>query len=146
MRFLSGVLLFVILGTYSSCCGQRRAKEPERPLTVRGWEHRIEGTTTIEGDFVLNKGESIDNGQFGIKLVDVHPAPCGLLSEPGVPWARLHFYEVSTGKLIYELIARAGVNNLFHPHVEGPDFEWSLISVSAINTKENWVAFQLRMD
>ena len=144
MRLLSVVLSFVILGAFASCCSQSGGKEPERPLNVRGWDRWIEGTTTIEGDFVINKGESIDNGSIGIKLVDIYPATRDFLGETSVPRAKLHFYEVSTGKVIYELIVRTGVSSLTHPDPGGSDFAWSLIYVSAISAKKNWVAFQLR--
>src|SRR5215510_7637651 len=52
----------------SSCCSDmRQLNEPERPSKVRGWDELRDGNTVIKGIFLLNKGESTDNGKIGIR-------------------------------------------------------------------------------
>lgn len=142
MRLSSCTVCLFILGIVAGCCGQGKA--PVRPLDVPGWERRTEETRTFDGTFVLNKGESTDNGRIGIEVVDIIPARCDCFGERGLPVAMLRFYRVSDGTVICEQTGPAGVGLLNHTAMCGSDFEWSFLNVDAINAKDNWVAFRLQ--
>jgi hypothetical protein len=121
----------------------RQLNEPERPSKVRGWEeHRI-GTVTYDGDFVLDKGESTDNGKIGIRLIETYPGKCGLFKEREYPKAKLQFYRVSDQVILCESIFDRGTMGL-EPPICGADLEWSVIGITDINSKENWIVFDLR--
>jgi len=136
--------LMVLLS--SSCCSDmRQINEPERPSKVRGWEeHRI-GTVTFAGDFVLDKGASTDNGKIGIRLIDTYAGKCGLFpfSERGDPQAKFQFYKVSDQAILRESIFPRGTMSLTPP-ICNADLGWSVISINDINSKDDWIAFDLR--
>jgi len=42
--------------------------EPVRPTNPKGWQVHEDRSITVRGDFVLGKGESVDEGDIGIKV------------------------------------------------------------------------------
>jgi hypothetical protein len=137
--------VLVILLSSSCCSGMRQLNEPERPSKVRGWEEYRIGTVTYVGDFVLNKGESTDNGKTGIRLVDTYAGTCGLFpfKEREYPKAKLQFYRISDQAILCESIFDRGTMRLTPPICRA-DLEWSVISINDINSKDNWIVFDLR--
>ena len=143
-----GLTLLAVACVYAGCCSPQERVQPVRPEKVRGWKEIRDGTVVSIGMFVLNKGESTDNGELGVKVVDIiAPKPCseGYASEPKVV---LQFYRPSDGKVLCDE-AIFGEGGTFmgtgppYPHCK-PDLGLSAISVNAINTKDNWVWFDLR--
>jgi hypothetical protein len=119
-------------------------KTGPRPESVRGWEESQVGAIKIKGQFVLNKGDSVDNGRFGIRVVDIYPGRCHLFDVPDFPTTKLRFYKVPDQTVICEWIFKPGSGRLDLPDVCGNQLDWSAISINEINYKENWVFFELR--
>src|SRR2546425_13274831 len=89
-------LVFLAASCSLACCPwMRELNEPKRPSTLRGWGEFHLGDTIIKGDFVLNKGESTDNGNIGIKIVEIYAGKCQLFDEPIYPQVKVQFYKVS---------------------------------------------------
>ena len=90
----------------------------------------------------MNKGEAIDNGQLGIKVIDVLPKECECMScEPTNSRVRIAFYRPSDNKMLCEGNFFAGSASLDKCD---PAVGISHIAINAINTKEKWVSFDLR--
>ena len=145
MRILGYSLATFLLATSSACCSYMgKLNDPERPSNVRRWEEFHVGSVTIKGDFVLKKGESTDNGKIGIRIVQIYEGECQPFSEPQYPKAKIQFYRVSDNSIICEPTLRIGNSGLNYGDVCGTGFEWTTISITAINSREDWVAFDLR--
>lgn len=129
----------------SGCCSsQPEMKNGPRPTNIRGWEGSRVGSISIKGRFVLNKGESTDNGRFGVKVVDIYPGRCHLFDIPDFPSTRLQFFRASDRFVICEWTFKPGSGRLDLPHICKDDLDWQAISINEINYKENWVYFDLR--
>jgi hypothetical protein len=79
---LSAIVLFFVLAISVVGCSlwfhfNGIQLQPTRPANLTGWhvEPRRDGVTFV-GDFVLSKGESTDNGEIGVKVVDIAATPC----------------------------------------------------------------------
>lgn len=140
--FFSSLFLFGQSACWE-CSVEREFNHPVRPTQVHGWKEFQHGSVTVEGDFVLEVGHSVDNGRVGVTVVSVAPAKCRAFKEPEFPSARLQFFTVADGKLICESTFQPGSAFLRRPHVCGETFEWDVIGISAINAEEKWVAFEL---
>ena len=130
----------------SGCCSDlRQLNEPERPSKVQGWEEFHIGDTVIEGIFLLNKGESTDNGKTGIRLVETYPGTCGIfpIKEREYPKAKLQFYRVADQAILCEPIFYTGAGMTLAPPICKADLEWSAIEIIDINSKDNWIVFDL---
>ncbi len=142
---LSFLTLFMALSI--SCCSSQQLPQPVRPEKVRGWgDVQGNGFTSI-GMFVLNKGESTDNGELGIKIIDIiSPQPCAEGgSYAGMPKVILGFYRPSDRRLLCEATFTPGGTLLGNgPPYCSSEVGLSAISVNAINTEEGWVWFDLR--
>lgn len=144
MKVIYYVFSALVILLSSGCCSDmRQLNEPERPSKVRGWEDLHHGDTIIAGIFLLNKGESTDNGNTGIRLVETYAGKCGLFKEPEYPKAKLQFYRVSDHAILCESNFFRGTMRLVPPICKA-DLEWSAIEIIDINSKDNWVAFDLR--
>jgi|RhiMethySRZTD1v2_1073278.scaffolds.fasta_scaffold521696_1 hypothetical protein len=144
MKVVYYVLPAMVVLLSSSCCsGMRQLNEPERPSKVRGWEGVRDGETFIDGIFLLNKGESTDNGKIGIRLVETYAGKCRLFNEREYPKAKLQFYRVSDKEILCESIFDRG-NTGLEPPICGADLEWSVIGIIDINSKDKWIVFNLR--
>lgn len=145
MKLALLILHILSVGASMQCCSiSREISDPTRPTQVRGWEPSEVGSTNIKGAFVLEKGQSTDNGKVGVKVIDIYPAQCRLLDSPKMPKAKIQFYKVSDQTIICESTFDRGGNRLDLPDVCKENLEWSVIYVSDINYKEKWVAFDLR--
>jgi hypothetical protein len=139
--------ILVIACFYAGCCSPQERAQPTRPEKVAGWKDAYFSGVHSIGEFVLRKGESTEKGELGVRVVDIiPPQPCseGYASEPK---AVLRFYEPASGKVLCEATFAPGGTVVG----EGPPFPYctpevglSAISVNAINTKDNWVWFDLR--
>ena len=132
------------------CC--QRAKElnnPPLPKLTTGWQKVTLGdNVTIYGDFVVYKRQSINDGKYGIEVVNLYPAKCSLSDNPGedLPSAQLRFFKVSDNSTICNFRFIRGSTSLDNRMVENPlNMIWSVIEVNEVNTKENWVKFNLRL-
>lgn len=139
---LAAFYLFINLG----CCVSKNESQPPRPSKIRGWEESHAWNTISIGQFVLNKGESTDNGKIGVTVVDIIPSKCKtLFSEPSEPRVKLRFYELPDKQILCEDdFAVGGGTNLRSSTICGSNFPIASVSIHAINTKDNWVSFDLR--
>ncbi len=140
------VLVGVIGASHTGCqeCSvEREFNHPTRPSDVHRWKEFQHGSVTVNGDFVLAVGESVDNGRVGVRIMSLTPAKCSLLKEPETPSARIQFYKVSDGRVICESEFHPGSASLRRAELCGESFEWDVIGISAINAGEKWVAFEL---
>jgi len=92
---------------------------------------------------MLRKGESSDNGTFGVRVSEIHEANpcCGDPSPLCDRRARVQFFRPSDGRTLCELEPSARGNNVI-PCAD--EIGVSVIGVRAINTHEGWVLFDLR--
>jgi len=75
----------VIVTQLTGCCSsQPEMQNGPRPQNVRGWQESQVGAITIKGQFVLNKGESTDNGRFGVRVLDIYPWPLSFVRRAGL--------------------------------------------------------------
>jgi len=92
----------------------------------------------------MNKGESIDNGQLGVKVIDVLPKECECMScEPTYPRVKIAFYRPSDNKILCEGEFQGNASLEVMAKCD-PGMGISHIAINAINTKEKWVSFDLR--
>lgn len=117
---------------------------PTPPAAVHGWQKYQSGSVTVQGEFVLHKGESSDNGQFGIRVMDTYPAKTHLLDSPEMPKAKIQFYRVKDQALICEGVFTRGSNSLTLPDLCNDRLPWSVIYVRDVNDSEKWVFLDLR--
>ena len=131
----------------SGCCQlfSKEDKQPNRPSVTSSWSERTDFGVRSIGFFVMNKGESIDNGQLGVKVIDVLPKECKCMScEPTYPRVRIAFYRPSDNKVLCEDDFFQGSSSFdIRPKCD-PTMGISVISINAINTKEKWASFDLR--
>lgn len=93
----------------------------------------------------MNKGEAIDNGKLGIKVLDILPMECECLScEPTFPRVRIGFYRPSDNRTLCEGEFFTGSATLNVVAKCERAMGVSVVSVNAINSKEQWVSFDLR--
>ena len=140
--FAAGVIL------YAGCCSPQERVEPVRPDKVEGWKDSYFSGVHSIAELVLTKGESSDNGELGVKVVDIiQPKPCSE-GYAAMPKVVLSFYRPSDKKVLCEEAIFTEGGTLMgtgppYPHC-APEVGLSAISVTAINTKEGWVWFDLR--
>ena len=116
MKVIYYVFSALVILLSSSCCSDmRQLNEPKRLSKVRGWEDLRHGDTIIDGIFLLNKGESTDNGKTGIRLVETYAGKCELFNEPEYPKAKLQFYRVSDQAILCESVFDRGGMRLAPP-------------------------------
>jgi hypothetical protein len=134
-----------MLVSLSACNGwDDEIVKPIRPTSVHGWQKYDTGSITVTGEFVLSKGESVDNGRVGIRVIDIYPAKYHLLDSPELPEAKMEFFRVADQSRICEGVFTRGGNRLDLPDVCKNDLEWTVIYVRDINHSESWVFFDLR--
>lgn len=141
-----GRLLPVVMLISLAACGGWDAEivKPTRPPSVHGWQRYETGSLTVKGEFVLSKGESVDNGHVGIRIADIYPAKYHLLDAPELPQAKVQFFRVPDQILICEGVFTRGGNRLDLPDLCKDSLEWSVIYIRDINHSEGWVFFDLR--
>ena len=135
----------VLLGL--SACSTQERRQPDPPKTVEGWKDSYFGGVHSIAELVLHKGESSDNGKLGVKVLDIVAPKSGSEGYASEPKAVLQFYTPSEKKILCEATFTEGGTVMGtgppYPYC-GPEVGLSAISVNAINTKDNWVWFDLR--
>jgi hypothetical protein len=146
--FNLSLLVTAVAILHGGCCSSQQRVEPARPEKARGWKEIRDGTVVSIGMFVLKKGESTDNGELGVKVVDIiAPKPCAD-GYAGMAKVVLSFYRPSDKKVLCEeAIFTEGGTSMGtgppYPHCT-PEVGLSAISVNAINARDGWVWFDLR--
>ena len=142
------VLLIVSIVFIRSCCTAPNRVEPPIPKQALGWNYREENGIHIQGDFLLHKGEVINNGRVQIKVLDILPGdPC---AEPAhylyLPSAKLQFIRLSDQKVLCEerfFENWSGIIGTGHCPDEIFNLGLDVIHISAINLTDRWVFFEL---
>lgn len=145
MRVRIAVLLLYCFAV-SGCCqlDSTQNKQPSRPNVKSTWSERTDFGVTSIGFFVMNKGESIENGKLGVRVIDIIPKECRcMMCEPTFPRAIIAFYRPSDGKILCQGEFQ-GTADLVVMAKCDPAVGISHIAINAINTKEKWVSFDLR--
>ena len=122
----------------------KELNEPERHIYAQGWQQRDVGAVTLKGHFVLNKGQSVNDGTVGIRVVDIRGGSCSSFREPEYPSTKVQFFSVPDQRILCEDIFRVGGSRLDVIEGCGKSLKWDVLGISAINSKDNWVAFDLR--
>jgi hypothetical protein len=144
MKLLSCGAVCLVLLSLSGCCGwMKEFNEPEKPTNPKGWQVHQDRSITVRGDFVLARGESVDDGNIGIKVLEISGGYCGFGHEPVYPETKLQFFHVSNHTVICEDEFRVGASRLDTIEACGGQLKWGFLGVSGINAKDNWVAFTL---
>jgi hypothetical protein len=144
LSFLVSACMILSVG----CCSPQERAQQARPEKVDGWKDSYFSGVHSIGEFVLSKGESTDNGELGVKVVDIiAPKPCSD-GYAGMPKVVLSFYRPSDKKVLCEEAIFTEGGTLMgtgppYPHCTS-EVGLSAISVKAINTKDNWAWFDLR--
>jgi hypothetical protein len=118
--------------------------EPERPTYAQGWQQRDVGAVSIKGQFVLNKGQSVNDGTVGIRVVDIRAGSCAPFREPEYPSTKVQFFSVPDQRILCEDVFRVGGSRLDVIEGCGKSLPRGVLGISGINSKDNWVAFDLR--
>lgn len=132
--------IVLLLTLFSGCCPFRDNSEPAYPQNVTGWKYHMEGNVGIVGEFVLKNGESTNNGEVEIKVIDLIPAKCFPNQEAvnANRRAKLRFTRMSDSKVICE--------GYFNGDLCGKELNelWiSDVGIRSINLKDQWVHFIL---
>jgi hypothetical protein len=121
---------------------------PKRPNIKSSWKESHDYGFTSIGPFVLNKGESTDSGQLGVKVIDFIPAKCkSALSEyPDPPQVILQFYRPSNHQVLCEVTLSGPVANtsIDREGMCGTKTGISVVGINGLNAKDGWVSFDLR--
>lgn len=144
--WVRGAALLACLSLTAGCCHlfSESEKQPERPGHVSGWAKPPGDKNNFVGYLLLNKGESTDNGEIGVRLVDIRPKECECFTcEPTYPRVIIELFRASDGKVLCRDTYRQGVARLGVGDNCEPDMTVKLISVTAINSKEKWATIGL---
>lgn len=139
--------LSVLCFLTSGCCQlfSKADPQPTRPNVTSTWREQTDlfGVRTV-GFFVMNKGETTDNGLLGVKVIDILPKECKCMScEPTYPRVKIAFYRPSDNKILCEGEFQGNASLEVMAKCD-PGMGISHIAINAINTKEKWVSFDLR--
>jgi hypothetical protein len=131
----------------SGCCLSQEPSQTVRPDKVEGWKDSYFSGVHSIAELVLSTGESSDNGELGVKVIEIiSPEPCAE-GYAAMPKAVLSFYRASDKHVLCEATFTSGGtflgNGPPYSHCT-PEVSLSAISIKAINTKEGWVWFDLR--
>lgn len=122
--------------------------QPSRPSDLGGWR-AVDfggGGSTYIGSFVLQKGESTDNGGVGVQLLGLASKACppaAICLEPVEAQARLRFYRPSDRSVMCETTLEANSTSYVAERVCGGELPFTNINVEAVNTRENWAVISL---
>jgi len=126
------------------CC-RTIESNPALPTQVRGWaESDKEYGIKSLGEFVLRKGESINNGRIAIELQDTIRAKTCRGTESTRPGAIVRFYRVADGQVMLQIEMGPGNTRLINFNPDLPNkYDLDTISISEINTVDQWVWFEV---
>jgi hypothetical protein len=147
MRLAIGIS---ILALSIGCCGRtRQLNNPQLPEKTLGWQkHQLGENVTVYGDFVIRKGESVNDGTYGIEVKNLFPAKCSLADIPGedLPSAELRFFKVSDNSTMCMSTFRRGSEVLDPTIPNCPEgMIWSVVEISEVNARDGWVRLNLRL-
>ncbi len=142
LKKLSIFVIILLLITASGCC-RRVDTNPSRPNQVRGWQEFQEENIKGVGEFVLNRGDSVNNGRVGVKLINTIQARACRGTESAGPSATVQFYRVSDKKIIWESDLPKGNTSFISFNPSLVEYGLGTISIHEINTKEGWIWFEL---
>ena len=114
--------------------------QPSRLKNPSGWQETNAGGGIIfVGQFVLSKGESTDNGKFGVKLLNITSKPCPFATICLAPEAKatLRFYRPSDQSVICEPTLESSSTS-YVTKVVCPGLPFTNLDVREINTRQNW--------
>ncbi|SRR6266446_1579316 len=136
------VLLLILILT-SGCC-RTLESNPTAPTSVRGWQEYDEQGVHAVGEFVLKKGQSIDNGKIGVELLKtIAPVKCyePFAEQDLFPKAVVRFYALPSKETLLDVEVRKQTSNGLKQPVS--DYGINAIYVRDINTKDGWLWFEL---
>ena len=144
MRRTKQILALLIIhgiGLVTLSCCPFSEQQPTRPNDVLGWKAvRQASGTEVLCVLLLRKGETSENGNLGVRVVNIIPGePCAHAGWQSLRKVELEFYRPAdhhiyghfingTGGGLLELESEAGVTG---------------IGIQAINSKDNWAMFNL---
>lgn len=147
MRVAFLLIVTVVTFLMRGCC-EAVPSTPNRPASVRGWQkfNNDQGIHAI-GEFILKKGESTENGKFGVELIKtIASEKCsGPFAENDItPRAVVRIYEVANKRTLAEIKVRDGTSSRLI-NINFPTTEYGVggIFPYAINTKDEWIWFEL---
>ena len=106
----------VLLG----CCSRvAKINDPPYPSHTNGWnKYQLSESTVVYGDFVIRKGQSVNDGQYGIEAVELYPARCEDTPGADLPGAELRFFKVSDNSTICRSTFKRGSATLDESNCE----------------------------
>lgn len=141
------LVILLIVGCGGASCAYHESDQPLWPKVdqLSGWRVVSHGGVTTAGEFVLKKGESVENDRIGVTLVDVRPGDW--LADRGSFYGKaravFRFYTVADKTTVCEVeFARGGHRLDGFRNCNGLGFD--VLHVAAINTRDDWALFQLR--
>lgn len=121
---------------------------PTRPNIKTSWSESHDYGFTSVGQFLLNRGESTDNGKLGIRVVDFLPSKCrSLFAEyPDPPRVVLEFYRPGDKLVLCTVTLDGPIANSSIDREEmcGNKTGFSVVGINGLNTHDGWVSFDLR--
>ena len=146
MKAACYLMLLVSLVSTGGCCEEVHFT-PQRPTSVRGWHEFNEQGAHVIGEFVLNKGEDVDNGRLGVELVKIIPRKrCHDLSAENdtIPRALMKFYRAKDHQPIGEIeVTKGASSRLVNYNIPVDGYGVDAVFVREINTKDEWIWFEL---
>jgi hypothetical protein len=124
-----------------SCCCPPDPPQPVRPDSVDGWKYFDIRRKGSEAEFVLNKGESTDNGQIGVEVLDVLPPldKCDVNGYGHFPRVNLRLFNPANREVLCEdTWIGSGLDSECFRKVP-----LETLRLLGINYKERWVHFKL---
>jgi hypothetical protein len=143
------ILPWIFAGTlFMSGCCEEIPSTPDRPASVHGWqEFRTSQGFPALGEFVLKKGEPVENGRFGLELIKtVSPQKCKGYMAEGVPnpLATIRIYDVKTKRTLVEVeISNHSSRRLISFGFPVSEYGLDTLFAREINTKDEWVWIEL---
>jgi hypothetical protein len=124
------------------------AFRPERVENPSGWKpFRVGGGVAYVGQFVLRKGESTDNGELGVEVLDIVPGPptppfTSYIESDGSK-AVLRFYRVSDRAVICDFTSEASSTSYDTRYICGGELPFTNLEIRGIDSEDGWVFFSL---
>ncbi len=144
MNKLLVIILLLLLGMMSSCCPPVSYTEPQYPTNVAGWKEPEGKANHYVGEFVLKKGEVIDNGKIQIRALEfLPPERCREAGEfQRLARVRLQFTNALTHEVMCEDEFGESSSGFF-PERCGKETGLFAFGVRAIHLKDEWIYFYL---
>ena len=94
---------------------------------------------TFVGDFVLSKGESTDNGEIGVKVLDIAGTPCpgGTICLAPDAKVTLRFYRPRNNTVVCDTTIESGSTSSATKFVCA-DLPFTNMQVPDVNTRQGW--------